>query len=49
MTPMKAVKRNEVIQFQVGDEVSYVNGVLRKQQFGIAVLDVDEKKKTYYR
>lgn len=32
--PMKAVKRNEVFQFQVGDEVSYVNGVLQKQQFG---------------
>ena len=31
--PIKAVKRGEVVRFQVGDQISYVNGVLQKQQF----------------
>ena len=32
--PVNAVKKNEIIlQFQVGDHVNYVNGVLQKEDF----------------
>ena len=31
--PVNAVTKNEILQFQVGDQVNYVNGVLQKEQF----------------
>ena len=31
--PINAVKKNEILQFQVGDQVIYKNGVLRKEEF----------------
>jgi len=31
--PINAVKKNEILQFQVGDQVKYVHGVLQKEQF----------------
>ena len=32
--PVSAVKKNEIIlQFQIGDQVNYVNGVLQKEDF----------------